>query len=131
MLLGPKSDCPTSSHESKGVQHALQKAKRDHKTKSVEEYISVLRATATNERRLFRGQNVDGILLPKIMRLAIDSGIAPAEITGIERNIKLYLEYRDSRTGKKHPQTLWRKFYMQGEEGRDLEFDPVDRSEDS
>lgn len=28
--------------------------------------------------------------------------------------VKLYLEYRDSRTGRKHPQTLWRKFYMQG-----------------
>jgi len=43
--------------------------------------------------------------------------------------VKLYLEYRDSRTGRKHPQTLWRKFYMQGEEGRDLELDRVDRSE--
>jgi hypothetical protein len=43
--------------------------------------------------------------------------------------VKLYLEYRDPRTGKKHPQTLWRKFYMQGEEGMDLELDRVDRSE--
>lgn len=43
--------------------------------------------------------------------------------------VKLYLEYRDSRTGRRHPQTLWRKFYMQGEEGRDLELDRVDRSE--
>lgn len=43
--------------------------------------------------------------------------------------VKLYLEYRDSRTGRKHPQTLWRKFYMQGEEGMDLELDRVDRSE--
>ncbi len=43
--------------------------------------------------------------------------------------VKLYLEYRDSRTGRKHPQTLWRKFYMQGEEGTDLELDRVDRTE--
>jgi hypothetical protein len=43
--------------------------------------------------------------------------------------VKLYLEYLDSRTGRKHPQTLWRKFYMQGEVDSDLELDRVDRSE--
>jgi hypothetical protein len=43
--------------------------------------------------------------------------------------VKLYLEYRDSRTGRKHNQTLWRKFDMQGEEGENLELQRVDKSE--
>lgn len=43
--------------------------------------------------------------------------------------VTLSLEYRDPLTGKKHPQTLWRKFYMQGEEGQPLELVSVDRDE--
>jgi hypothetical protein len=43
--------------------------------------------------------------------------------------VKLYLTYRDARTGRKHPQTLWRKFYMQGEEGQELELLSVDNAE--
>jgi len=43
--------------------------------------------------------------------------------------VKLYLSYWHPWTGKKHAQTLWRKFYMQGEEGMSLPLLLVDTSE--
>ena len=43
--------------------------------------------------------------------------------------VRMYLKYRDVRTGDTHNQTLWRKFYMEGEEEETLPLLPVDKSE--
>jgi len=43
--------------------------------------------------------------------------------------VVLELSYRDSRTGKKHPQTLYRQFYFQDKSGSFLSLDPVDKTE--
>ena len=43
--------------------------------------------------------------------------------------VRMYLRYRDVRTGDRHNQTLWRKFYMEGEEGDALPLLRVDKSE--
>jgi hypothetical protein len=46
-----------------------------------------LRQTTTDRRRLFRGQNTDKPLLPRIVRLAQKNGIPLAKVTEIERKM--------------------------------------------
>lgn len=55
--------------------------------RSVGEFISCLHETSTSKRRLFRGQNTDKPLLPRIMRLAKENHISPSDINGIERKM--------------------------------------------
>lgn len=43
--------------------------------------------------------------------------------------VKMYLKYRDVRTGDQHNQTLWAKFYFQGDEEQTVLLEPVDKSE--
>ena len=59
----------------------------DKTIRSVGEFISRLRETSTSKRRLFRGQNTDKPLLPRIMRLARENHISPNDINGIERKM--------------------------------------------
>jgi FRG domain len=53
----------------------------------VSEFVRRLRQTPSSKRRLFRGQNTDKPLLPRIARLAEKQGIPFADITGIERQM--------------------------------------------
>jgi hypothetical protein len=43
--------------------------------------------------------------------------------------VRIALDYRDARTGIKHPQTLYRKFYLQSGEDVTVLLLPLDRSE--
>jgi len=61
--------------------------KKDKIIRSVGEFVSHLHKTPTATRRLFRGQNTDKCLLPKIMRLAKENHISPADIDGIEQRM--------------------------------------------
>jgi hypothetical protein len=54
---------------------------------SVSEFISVLQQNSRSQRRLFRGQNTDKPLLPKIARLAQQKGITPAQMNNVEQNM--------------------------------------------
>jgi hypothetical protein len=53
---------------------------------SVADFISRLKQSGM-ARRLFRGQNTDKCLLPRIMRLAKDKGIRPQALEEIERKM--------------------------------------------
>jgi len=53
---------------------------------SAADFVSDLQQTGT-ARRLFRGQNTDKCLLPRIMRLAKEKGIRPQELEKIERKM--------------------------------------------
>ena len=59
----------------------------DKTIRSVGEFISCLHETSTSKRRLFRGQNTDKPLLPRIMRLAKENHISPNDINGIEQRM--------------------------------------------
>ncbi len=61
--------------------------KTDKIIRSVEEFVSYLHKTPVATRRLFRGQNTDKCLLPRIMRLAKENHISPADIDGIEQRM--------------------------------------------
>lgn len=51
------------------------------------ELVRHLRQTPTDRRRLFRGQNTDKPLLPRIARLAEKNGIPFSEVTSLERKM--------------------------------------------
>lgn len=51
----------------------------------VSEFVRKLRQSPTDRRRLFRGQNADQPLLPRIVRLAMKKGIPLADVTSLER----------------------------------------------
>ncbi len=53
----------------------------------VSEFVRRLRQTHTTRRRLFRGQNTDKPLLPRIARLAEKKGIPFADVTDIEKKM--------------------------------------------
>lgn len=61
--------------------------KQDETIRSVGEFVSRLHDTSTGRRRLFRGQNTDQPLLPRIIRLAKKKGITPAEINDREERM--------------------------------------------
>jgi len=63
--------------------------KRDEPIRFASEFVRRLRKTQTDRRRLFRGQNTDKPLLPRIVRLAEKRGIPFAQITGIEKRMLL------------------------------------------
>ena len=54
---------------------------------SVSDYVSRLQSTSTSERRLFRGQNTDKALLPRIARLAEAKGMSLTEMKQIEQKM--------------------------------------------
>lgn len=54
---------------------------------SVSQFISVLQRNSLSQRRLFRGQNTDKSLLPKIVRLAQQKGITPDQMNKVEQNM--------------------------------------------
>ena len=53
----------------------------------VSEFVRRLQETSTGGRRLFRGQNTDKPLLPRIVRLAQEKGISFAQMKGIEQKM--------------------------------------------
>ena len=57
----------------------------DREIRTVSELVSALNKTPSKGQRLFRGQNTDKPLLPKIMRLAKDKKIGPTKLQEIER----------------------------------------------
>lgn len=61
--------------------------KADEPIRFVSEFVRRLRQTPTSRRRLFRGQNTDKPLLPRIARLAEKKGIPFADVTDIERKM--------------------------------------------
>jgi len=61
--------------------------KTDKTIRSVGEFVSHLHETSTSKRRLFRGQNTDKPLLPRIMRLAKENHISPNNINSIEQRM--------------------------------------------
>ncbi len=62
-------------------------AKQDEAIRCVGEFVSQLHDTSTDRRRLFRGQNTDQPLLPKIIRIAKKRNISPAEINDHEKRM--------------------------------------------
>lgn len=60
---------------------------QDISIRSVGQFISSLEKTLSDTLRLFRGQNTDQCLLPRIMRLAKENKISPAEIDKIEQQM--------------------------------------------
>ena len=60
---------------------------QDIPIRSVGQFISNLEETSGNTFRLFRGQNTDQCLLPRIMRLAKANEISPAKIDDVERKM--------------------------------------------
>jgi len=82
--------------------------KRDEPIRFVSEFVRRLRRTPTSRRRLFRGQNTDKPLLPRIVRLAEKRGIPFADVTDIER--KMLLRFRRESLpmlGVIRPETDW------------------------
>jgi hypothetical protein len=80
-------------------------SKTDKEVQSVGEFISRLDEHATGKRRLYRGQNVDKPLLPKIMRLADKYSIDPRDIDAIERKmLKRFAE--ESEPMRRHQRKL-------------------------
>ena len=61
--------------------------KKDETICSVGEFVSRLHDPPAVKRRLFRGQNTDKPLLPKIIRLAKTKGITPVEINKREERM--------------------------------------------
>ena len=59
----------------------------DKPIRFISEFVRTLRETPATRRRLFRGQNIDRPLLPKIARLAEKKGIPFSEVTNIGRNM--------------------------------------------
>lgn len=55
--------------------------------RSVSDFVYRLQQTSTSRRRLFRGQNTDKCLLPKIVRLAKEKGITPVQMNDIEQKM--------------------------------------------
>src|SRR5258708_17508453 len=55
--------------------------------RSVADYVDQLNRGPASSLRLFRGQNTTECLLPRIMRLAKDNHISPAEIDAIEQRM--------------------------------------------
>ena len=55
--------------------------------RSVGQFVSGLEAASSDAFRLFRGQNTDRCLLPRIMRLAKENHIGPAQIDNVELNM--------------------------------------------
>jgi hypothetical protein len=54
---------------------------------SVGAFICRLRETSTTKKRLFRGQNTDQPLLPKVIRLAKEKNIAPPNFNDLEKSM--------------------------------------------
>ena len=61
--------------------------KQGGKINSVGGFLSRLHDTSTDTRRVFRGQKTDKCLLPRIMRLAKEKGIAPADTVDLEKRM--------------------------------------------
>jgi hypothetical protein len=60
---------------------------QDIPIRSVGHFISSLEETSADTLRLFRGQNTDQCLLPRIMRLAKENKISPSKIDNVERRM--------------------------------------------
>ena len=60
---------------------------KEEPIRSVSDFVYRLQQTSTGGRRLFRGQNTDKCLLPKIVRLAKEKGIAPHQMNDIEQKM--------------------------------------------
>ena len=65
----------------------MKTTKNSKTVQSVSEFISLLQDKSPSQRRLFRGQNTDKPLLPKIVRLAQEKGIKPDQMDTIEQNM--------------------------------------------
>ncbi len=59
----------------------------DEPIRSVSDFVRRLRKAPSKRRRLFRGQNTDKTLLPRIARLAEEKGIPFAHVPDIERKM--------------------------------------------
>ncbi len=59
----------------------------DEPIRTVSEFVSLLQGEAPQGQRLFRGQNTDECLLPRIMRLAKEKKIGPTKLQSIERQM--------------------------------------------
>src|SRR2546425_12163292 len=55
--------------------------------RSVGQFVSSLEETSGGTLRLFRGQNTDQCLLPRIMRLAKENHISPTKIDSLEQRM--------------------------------------------
>src|SRR5574341_392070 len=55
--------------------------------RSVGQFVSNLEETASDAFRLFRGQNTDECLLPRVMRLAKENHISPSRIDNVEQKM--------------------------------------------
>lgn len=62
-------------------------SKTRNTVRSVSQFVSRLNENSSGELRLFRGQDTDKVLLPRIMRLAKENQIAPSEIDSIEQKM--------------------------------------------
>jgi hypothetical protein len=62
-------------------------SKTDEVIHNVGEFVSRLHSGANDKRHLFRGQNTDQPLLPKIIRLAKNKGISPDKIDALEKKM--------------------------------------------
>jgi hypothetical protein len=71
----------------KGRMRKMQNAHVPDSIRHVSDFARCLRRTPTANRRLFRGQNTDQPLLPRIVRLAEKKGIPLSDITEIERRM--------------------------------------------
>jgi hypothetical protein len=60
---------------------------QDIPIRSVAQLISSLEDTSADALRLFRGQNTDQCLLPRIIRLAKENKISPAKIDSVEQRM--------------------------------------------
>ena len=54
---------------------------------SVSEFVSLLQQGSRSQRLLFRGQNTDKPLLPKLVRLAQEKGITPDQMNAVEQKM--------------------------------------------
>jgi hypothetical protein len=59
----------------------------DIRIESVGQFVSNLEETSADTFRLFRGQNTDQCLLPRIMRLAKENQISPTQIDDVEQKM--------------------------------------------
>ena len=65
----------------------MSKNKEEVPIQTVSEFVYLLQQTENSERRLFRGQNTDKCLLPRIVRLAKEKGIPPENMDGFEEKM--------------------------------------------
>jgi hypothetical protein len=78
---------PTSEDGNRVQIVTMAEVMKDEPIRFVSEFVRRLRQTPSNRRRLFRGQNTDKPLLPRIVRLAERKGIPFAKVTDLERTM--------------------------------------------